>query len=767
MRRVPVACGVFAACALGLALARWRAEPILGDVSFSQIVLGSKGELLRLTLSGEEKYRVRTTLPEVNPRFVEALLLLEDRHYWTHPGLNPVALVRAAFSTWTGGARMGASTLTMQVARLKYGMYTRNWRGKLAQIGAALELELLHSKREILEAYLNLAPYGSNVEGVGAASRIYFGKAPKDLTLDEALALAVVPQRPGERGFATAATRKPYERLRAAWADAHPGSSAAPKELPDLSRRLNALPFRAPHFVNEVLAHNPGVPVLRTSLEWHEQRAWEKRVRAYLKRQAPYGIRNAAALLLNYETMRVEAWVGSADFFDETISGQVDGVLARRSPGSTIKPFAYALALDQGLIHSETVLKDTPSSFGAFDPENFDGQFLGPVSATRALIESRNVPAVYLASRLEKPTLYEFLKDNKIYLPKSSGYYGLSVVLGGAEMSLFEVAGLYAMLARQGRRIPPSLLAAPSAPAVASGLSPEASYIVLDMLTHNEFGKYPREWLSRGFPVAWKTGTSRGFRDAWTVGVAGPYVAAVWLGNFDNRSNPQLVGREMAAPLLFELLDTLDQRKLHDARFLNDLGLNLHREPVCALSGHLPGAHCPARKNALFIPGKSPIKECNVHRELLLSKATGKRFCHPPAAPNIAERKVFEFWPSDFLQLFRQAGLARKSPPPYDASCTDAERSTAGTAPEIVSPKNQVTYNLRMSAGDELNSIPLRAVVDADVRKLYWYAGNRFLGANAPDKPLLWKAEPGDYTLRVVDDFGRADSRQLAVRVAK
>lgn len=764
MRRA--ALGIAALLAAIYGFARWRAEPILADVSFSQLVLARNGETLRLTLSGEEKYRIRTRVEEVSPRFVEALLLLEDRHYWSHPGLNPVALVRAALSTWTGRRRMGASTLTMQVARLKYGLYTRDWRGKLSQLGAALLLELLHSKHEILQAYLNLAPYGANVEGIGAASRIYFGKSPHDLTLDEALALAVVPQSPGARGFATEPTRRAYERLRAAWIAAHPGSKVSPRALPDLSRRLSALPFRAPHFVNEVLAHNPSEPVLRTSLDPKVQTAWERRIRDYLRRQAPMGVRNAAALLLNYETMQVEAWIGSANFFDETISGQVDGVTSRRSPGSTIKPIAYALALDQGLIHSETMLKDTPSSFGAFDPENFDGQFLGPVSATRALIESRNVPAVYISSRLANPTLYEFLKANNIYLPKSSSYYGLSVVLGGVEMSMLEVAGLYATLARQGERLKPSLLARAPGPAMPSGLSPEAAYIVLDMLTHNQPGKYPREWLRRGFPVAWKTGTSRGFRDAWTMGVAGPYVAAVWVGNFDNRSNPVLIGREMAAPLFFELLDTLDQRGFRDPRFMNTLGLNLRKEAVCALSGHLPGAHCPARNAALFIPGKSPISECTVHRSLLISKASGRRVCHP--APGSAEEKIFEFWPSDFLQLFRQAGIARKTPPPFEtAGCSDAERAAAGQAPQIVSPKNQVTYNLRLGAGDDLNSIPLRAVVDADVRRLFWYAGNRYLGANEPSKALLWKAEPGDYTVRVVDEFGRSDSRSLTVRVAR
>jgi penicillin-binding protein 1C len=264
--------------------------------------------------------------------------------------------------------------------------------------------------------------------------------------------------------------------------------------------------------------------------------------------------------------------------------------------------------------------------------------------------------------------------------------------------------------------------------------------------------------------VAWKTGTSRGFRDAWTISVAGPYVAGVWLGNFDNRSNPALIGREMAAPLAFELLDTLDTTNFRDPPFLNAFGLNIKKEMVCSLSGHLPGEHCPAKKPTLFIPGKSPITTCNVHRKIYVSKANGKRVCQPTS---FSVAQVAEFWPSDFLHLFRKAGVARKIPPDFDSSCSDQEKNIAGIPPQIVSPKNQVTYNLSVAATEERNMIPLRAVADADAIKLYWYAGNRYLGENAPDKALLWKAEPGDYMIRAVDNLGRSDSRKLSVRVVR
>ena len=752
---------------LGLLTARWWAEPLLVDVNYSQLVLDRSGNILRLTLSGEEKYRLKVRLDEVSPQFIEALLLLEDKYFYFHPGFNPYSLVHAALSTYGHGIRVGGSTLTMQVARLKYGLSTKSIRGKIKQIFYALKMELFHNKREILEAYLNLAPYGANIEGIGSASLIYYEKQPKQLSISESLTLALLPQNPSARVFSP--DYRPYKSLMSRWLDAHPQDrkNGITLNTPAIAKKISEIPFRAPHFAQHMLAHYPERPILRTTLDLQVQGNWEKRIHNYLKTQSALGVRNASAVLINYETMQIEAYIGSASFFDEEIEGQVDGVLARRSPGSTMKPLVYALALDQGLIHAHSILKDTPSSFGAYDPENFDGQYVGPVDATTALVQSRNVPAVYLSSRLENPTLYEFLKTNKIDLPRSSHYYGLSIVLGGAEVSLLDLAQLYSILARHGERLSISSLIDEKVGPSTKSLSPEAAFVTLEMLTKNPPPRqnFPRQWLRKNFPVAWKTGTSRAFRDAWSMAVFGPYVAGVWIGNFNNEANQSFVGRDMAAPLLFELIDTLEKSEFPNPRFQNHLGLNIKKVSVCSLSGHIPGPDCPATEPAWFIPGRSPIKPCNVHRQIFVSKTTGKRLCHPQSGSAVP--KIFEFWSSDFLQLVRQAGLTRKTPPNFDDSCSDEERLSAGLPPQIVSPRSQVTYQLSISASEELNSIPLRAITDADAQKVHWYAGNRYLGNTPPERPLFWKAEPGDYIIRAVDNLGRSDTRKLSVRTVQ
>src|SRR5207249_1599221 len=273
------------------------------------------------------------------------------------------------------------------------------------------------------------------------------------------------------------------------------------------------------------------------------------------------GVHNAAAMLVDSRTMAVQALVGSANFFNKDIAGQVNGTAAKRSPGSTLKPFIYALALDQGVLHPMTVLKDAPSAFGAYSPENFDGRFVGPLTAKDALIRSRNVPAVYVASHLSKPDLYDFLQMAGVSGLRSREYYGLALVLGGGSLTMEELVALYGALANHGVVRPVRYRADQRMPAGVRVLSAEASYVTLDMLKDN-----PRPGdLSAATPgplsVYWKTGTSYGFHDAWAIGIFGPYILAVWVGNFDGAGNPAFVGVQMAAPLFFQVVDAIEAQE--------------------------------------------------------------------------------------------------------------------------------------------------------------------------------------------------------------
>jgi penicillin-binding protein 1C len=762
-RRGQIALGL--AGALLLAWLLVPRPPLREGLGFSRAVFDRDGRLLRLTAAPDQRFRLWVPLARIAPRLVEATLLHEDQHFRLHPGVNPVSLLRGAFRTYVrGGRRVGGSTLTMQLARIRYGLDTRSVGGKLLQIAKALQLERHYSKQELLEAYLNLAPYGRNVEGVGAASLVYFDKEAERLSLTEALALAVVPQNPGRRvpGDLSGDQEPARAALARRWRASHPAGTAGLEEPPGrlAARAPEALPFLAPHFVDGVLASGAEETVV-TTLDARRQRLLERSVQAHVARGRAVGIENAAALLVDWRTMEVLASVGSADFFDAHILGQVDGTRARRSPGSALKPFVYGLALEQGLIHPRTVLKDSPTRFRGYDPENFDGQFFGPIAAGEALVRSRNVPAVELATRLS-PGLHDLLTRAGVGGLRPEAHYGLSLVLGGAEMTMEELSGLYASLANAGAWRPlRSRLAAPAARGERL-LSPEAAWTVLDMLEQNPRPGPSLEQARRAAPVAWKTGTSHGYRDAWAVGVFDRYVLAVWIGRFDGQGNPAFIGVEAAAPLFFQIADALRAAGPGEAVSRPPPG-GLSRVAVCPVSGKLPGPSCHQTVETWFLPGVSPIDTCDVHRTVLVDERTGRRACR--AGPG-TRREIFEVWPSDLLRLFAIAGLPRRTPPPYQEGCRLDDQALQGAPPRITSPQEGLVYSLRAARVGQ-DPMPLIAVTDADVRELFWFVDAELVGRTRPGVPLLWSPRPGAFVIRVVDDEGRAGAARVRLEVVQ
>lgn len=757
--------GLCAGLVLLAGLRLWPHPPLSAQVPGSTAVLDRHGELLRLTLAADGQYQRWVPLADMAPALPEAVLRYEDRRFRWHPGIDPLALARSLWAQATGGRRQGASTISMQLARALYRIDSRNPGGKLRQMLAALWLEARHSKDEILEAYLNTAPYGGNLRGVGAASRVYFGKTPAALTLPEVLTLAVIPQNPRRR-LASHVPGSPQQlppalaaaraRLWADWRALHPGDARleADMRLPLRPRSTGELPFLAPHFTDQVLQTGSGEREIRTTLDRRMQDTLERAVRQYVARHREAGLVNASAMLVDARSRSVRALVGSADYFDAGISGQVNGTRAKRSPGSTLKPFIYALAIDQGRLHPHSMLRDAPTAFGPFSPENFDGRFVGPVSAQDALVRSRNVPAVAVAARLSQPTLYGFLKTAGISRLASESHYGLALTLGGGELSMEELAGLYAMLANGGQHAPLRDREDTPDPAPLRLLSDEAAFVTLDMLRQN-----PRPDSGAPDPrgVAWKTGTSWGFRDAWTAGVFDGHVLIVWLGHFDGHGDPALVGVRAAAPLFFQIVDSLRGQRLLPPQPPAVPPAGLRKVAVCAESGDLPNAWCPRTVDTWFIPGKSPIRLSTLHRPVYIA-ADGRAVCGP--GPGV-RTEVHAFWSSDMLRLFREAGMPRVAPPPLP-DCGEGDPDDEEAGPHIASPLRGVTYSLRLSR-------PVPLALRARHRQqgpLYWFADDSLLGRSAPDEALAWTPpQPGSYTLRVVDAQGRADSRTLQVEL--
>src|SRR2546423_3087913 len=734
--------------------------PLLDGISFSQCVRDRNGKLLRVTLSADQKFRIWTQLGKISPDLIDATLRYEDKYYARHPGVNPIALARGATDLLRfHRATTGGSTITMQLARLRFHLHTRTISGKLEQIMRALELERHYSKNQILEAYLNLAPYGRNIEGIGAASEIYFDKLASKLSRPEAIALSVIPQSPSRRALHADRDNHSVNLAQSSWYDRAGVDTGAEFSMREFRPRMQTeRKFIAPHFVQEVLETAHGRDEIVTTLDLKKQRAIERRVTDYVANNRNRGIENAAVFLVDTRTMDVLAQVGSADFYKADINGQVDGTRSPRSPGSTLKPFVYALALEQGLIHPLSILADAPRSFGEYNPENFDREFLGPIRACDALGRSRNVPAVELASHLAHPTLYEFLRIAEVRLPKTESFYGLALPLGGAEVSLQDLVRLYAALANNGELRSLRLTAGDRIAKPKRILSPEAAFLTLEML-----GNVPRPEMNctdgnQTARVYWKTGTSHGFRDAWSIAAFDHYVLGVWIGNFDGRANPAFVGRTAAGPLLFQIIDGLraawpEPTVPHQP----PPGANLKRVEFCALSGDLPSQFCTQRVEGWFIPGVSPIKTCDVHRKVLVDIATGLRVPIDDGSRQL-KREVYEFWPGDFLTLFEQAGIPRRVPPPFLPDTGSELASRAGQKPVIVSLNSKEILLVSTKI------IPLRAKADADVREVFWFAGKQFIGKAAPNQVLEWSATAGDYEVTALDDHGRAGSHSVVVR---
>lgn len=732
------------------------------EFRFSRTLEDRNGRLLHLALTPDGKYRQYTPLEHISPSLIQATLTLEDRHFYEHPGVNPLSLLRAAWGVVSRSTRGGGSTITMQLARLRYSLHTRAPWGKVVQMFRAMQMERHHSKDALLEAYLNQAPYGGNVEGIGAASLLWCGKAVADLTMREAVALSVLPQSPtsrrprakGENPGLSAAQHRLWERLRL-----ERNLPADPLDAAFTLRQMQPPPREAPHLARRLFAQSPaedrnasGVPV-RCLIDTSRQRGLEQSLSDYMERKREVGITNACALLVHAPSREVLAYVGSSRFLDSGIQGQVDGVMARRSPGSALKPFIYALAMQEGIIHPHTLLRDGRMSFGSYNPENFDRHFTGPISSQDALYHSRNVPAVSLAQRLAPPGLYGFLKKAGVALPRPAEHYGLSLPLGSGEVSMEELAELYSLLASDGcaRRVK---------------LTPDTSTVALQPLLTDEARHLTREMLRtrEGEPalddsaITWKTGTSHGFRDAWAAGIRGDYVLVVWIGNFNGKANPAFIARECAAPLLFEVFRRL---KLPVKRQSPPDGVS-HVE-LCAVSGQLPTRHCQHRVQGGFIPGVSPITQCDIHREVLIDHASGLRVARDEGQPGL-KREVYEFWPPELLEMFKQAGVPRKMPPPMAPSAESLAAADAAAAPKIVSPRPALVYTLQASDAAR-QTIPLRADTAPGVSRVFWFAGPRFLGASEAAATLMWPASAGKWKLHVLDDHGRSAAVEVRVEM--
>ena len=561
MTRMRGAVAVAAVVAVaGLAAGGWwiaaLGPPPRGEnLQFSPLVRDRDGKLLRAYATREGRWRLPAALADVDPRFFSLLFASEDKRFRSHYGVDPLALLRAAFQfVGSGHIRSGGSTLTMQVARLLEPRHDRSFSAKLRQIVRALELERVLSKDQILWLYLQLAPYGGNIEGIRAASLAYFGKEPRRLTLGQAALLVALPQSPELRRpdrFVAAAQQARARVLdRYAAAVRVPADEIALAKAEPLPRARRPMPMLAAHAADRALGPTSSAKEIRLTIDAALQERMEE-----LARQRADGLAQSidpnvslAILVVDNATGDVLAHVGSPEFFDRRRAGEVDATQALRSPGSTLKPFIYGMGFEDGFIHPQTLIDDRPQRYDGYAPRDFNFTFQGTVTVRQALEQSLNLPAIAVLDRVGASRLAARLGQAGAALVLPPGQSpGLAIGLGGVGIRLSDLVMLYCGLARLGTVLPlRERLDAPRTPPRRL-LSQAAAWYVDDVL----LGSPPPQ---NGAPsrIAFKTGTSYGNRDAWSVGFDGKHTIGVWVGRPDGASVPGLIGREAAAPILFD-----------------------------------------------------------------------------------------------------------------------------------------------------------------------------------------------------------------------
>jgi penicillin-binding protein 1C len=531
----------------------------------STLVLAADGQVLRPFATADGAWRFPTEIARVDAKLLRYLKAYEDQRFDLHPGIDPLAMLRAASQAVVHGQIVsGASTLTMQTARLLEPR-PRGLTAKAIESLRALQLTWRWGRARVLDTYLTLAPYGGNLEGVRAASLAYFGKEPTRLTEAEAALLVALPQSP-ERlrpdrfpDAAHAARDKVLARLYAAGElDQAEYTAALAEAVPQHRRPALA---DAPHLAERLRSAYPGQAEIASNID----RALQLRLQDMLRKNAHTLEPGAtiAALVVANEGRKVLAYVGSADYFDRLQFGPIDMVQAVRSPGSALKPFIYGMAFDQLAVHPETIMLDQPMRFGDYAPENFDRLFRGEIPAREALQLSLNLPAVALMDAVGAPPFARRLTDAgyPLTLPRDAGRPGLPIALGGVGVTLEQMVGLYAALADEGRAAPLSFTTDNATATQSKLMGPLGAYYVTDIL---EDTPPPPSWLAagnrrQGSRIAYKTGTSYGYRDAWAIGYTQDYTIGIWVGRPDGSFSAGRMGRDAAAPLLFEVFDQLPQ----------------------------------------------------------------------------------------------------------------------------------------------------------------------------------------------------------------
>lgn len=738
----------------------------------SPVLLAANGRLLDATLAADEQWRF-PRLRSVPQRYFQVLVQYEDRRFFSHPGVDPLAFARAlAQNVRHRRIVSGGSTISMQVIRIARKNRGRSYLEKIREVFLALRLERSHSKKEVLTLYAANAPFGGNIVGVDAASWFYFGRSAEALSWAEASFLAVLPNAPGLISSAKGRQALQKKRngllrrlLKRKLLSKLEYSLALAENVPNGPRPV---PRLASHLLATLVAQRPRQRLFQTALEPRLQEKMLQIVGSEGERLLAKNIRNLAALVIDNWRGTVVAYVGNVARGRRAEHGQdIDLIQSPRSTGSILKPFLYAAMLQEGGLTPQTLVADTPVHFSGYIPENFDRRFRGAVPARDALAWSLNIPAIRMLQAYGVPRFYNLLKKwGMTTLTRPPGGYGLTLILGGAEGTLYQITGMYAglvqlALADAGRRNEVRLLVAEAArPLPMKDLGPAAAFLTLEALT--EVNRPDQEGFWKQFKsskwVAWKTGTSFGLRDAWSVGMTPAYTVGVWAGNADGEGNPNLTGLSTSAPVLFDILQSLDTGGAIPAP-----NLWLEEIAVCRDSGFLAGDLCP--KITVNMPRESHFSQsCPYHQ--LVHLDAGRRFRVDSRCESI-ERMVHVPWfvlPPLAEYYYRRYHPEYRALPPYRQDCSGLVQGESGRqAMSLVYPEVNSAVYLPV----DLDGKPGQAVFEAVHRRpettIYWHIDDKYLTATRRFHQVGVEPGPGKHLLVLIDEEGRRLERRFTV----
>ncbi len=756
-------------------------DPLFED-PFSLMVLDREGKFVGARIATDEQWRFEMTGP-VPEKFVKALVAYEDKRFWRHPGVDIRAVARAMASNIRAGKIVsGGSTLTMQLMRMARKNRVRNITQKLIETVQALRAELRYSKKEIIRMYAAHAPFGGNVVGLEAASWRYFGKPAANLSWAEAATLAVLPNSPAliHPGRNRQALREKRDMLldRMVAEGVLQREAARLAKLEPIPEKPYRLADAAPHFTSLVGKTHSGQ--VHTTLDLQLQEAVAMIASGYHKVYAQNEVHNMAVIVSDTETGAVLAYFGNTTDDLKSHENDVDMVQAERSSGSILKPLLYIAALEDGMIMPDQLLPDVPTTIAGYKPENFNRAYEGKVKAREALSRSLNVPAVNLLRDYGVERFHRKLIElgfSSIHF--SAEHYGLPLILGGAEVTLWDLAGVYASMGRAldhayafGHKYASSDLR----PLHYLGIDGyDSSPFLQDEPTFFHYGAIwsvfeamkevsrPREdgsWeiFRNARQIHWKTGTSYGFRDAWAIGVTPRFTVGVWVGNADGEGRPGIIGVRAAAPVLFDVFRALPATSAfeppHDA---------LVEKRICRTSGHPAGSFCADADTMLVSDVFMQVDVCPYHQPVLSD--TGREFQYSLSCAGQEETIRYGHFTLDPVSAwyYRKVHPEYADPPPFHPACQDKTFGSAGQQVEIAYPPENAGIYLPVDLDQHVNELVCRATASQAADTLYWYLDNDFLGVTSNFHTQKITPAEGDHMLTVVHPSGDRSTRHFQI----